>query len=424
MFVKSVMPRFVKNSRGEKSIEIELKTYEGKFKCSAPSGKSMGKSEVACWNKRGIDYSMRLLRVFCKGLTGKNFIIKKVDDLKGLNEMMRKFENTYEEFGGNAWYAMEGVFLKATARNCGKELWEFINDDVNDGRKPKMPMPVGNCMGGGLHSKLVKGKRPDFQEFLLIGDEKTYGKAITKNIRAYMYAKRLLAQKSLGGLGVWGLGGLGRFRGWKKLRNDEGAWRTSLSNEEVLEILKKVAKKYDLRIGLDVASSSFYRNGYYTYKNKSLIRDKADQADYILKLIRKFEIFYVEDGMDEDDFSGFKSLMNGICEMGKKSLIVGDDLTTTNLDRVQRAVRGKAINAMIIKPNQIGSILEVKKVVEYCKKNNIVMIFSHRSGETMDDILADYCVGFGGDFLKAGIYGRERLIKHRRVMMIEKSLNR
>ena len=217
---------------------------------------------------------------------------------------------------------------------------------------------------------------------------------------------------------------MGRFRGWKKLRNDEGAWRTSLSNEEVLEILKKVAKKYDLRIGLDVASSSFYRNGYYTYKNKSLIRDKADQADYILKLIRKFEIFYVEDGMDEDDFSGFKSLMNGICEMGKKSLIVGDDLTTTNLDRVQRAVRGKAINAMIIKPNQIGSILEVKKVVEYCKKNNIVMIFSHRSGETMDDILADYCVGFGGDFLKAGIYGRERLIKHRRVMMIEKSLNR
>ena len=206
MFVKSVMPRFVKNSRGEKSIEIELKTYEGKFKCSAPSGKSMGKSEVACWNKRGIDYSMRLLRVFCKGLTGKNFIIKKVDDLKGLNEMMRKFENTYEEFGGNAWYAMEGVFLKATARNCGKELWEFINDDVNDGRKPKMPMPVGNCMGGGLHSKLVKGKRPDFQEFLLIGDEKTYGKAITKNIRAYMYAKRLLAQKSLGGLGVWGVG--------------------------------------------------------------------------------------------------------------------------------------------------------------------------------------------------------------------------
>jgi len=97
-------------------------------------------------------------------------------------------------------------------------------------------------------------------------------------------------------------------------------------------------------------------------------------------------------------------------------------LTTTHLKRVQRAVRGGAINAVIIKPNQVGSILEMKKVVEYCKKNDIVMIFSHRSGETMDDILADYCVGFGGQFLKTGIFGKERLIKLKRVMDIEKRL--
>jgi len=107
-----------------------------------------------------------------------------------------------------------------------------------------------------------------------------------------------------------------------------------------------------------------------------------------------------------------------------KSLIVGDDLTTTNLKLVRRAVDSKAINAMIVKPNQIGSILEVKKVVQFCKKHKIVMIFSHRSGETMDDSLADYCVGFGGQFLKAGIFGRERLIKLKRVMDIEKKVNK
>jgi len=121
--------------------------------------------------------------------------------------------------------------------------------------------------------------------------------------------------------------------------------------------------------------------------------------------------------MDEDDFTGFKQILNGV---NKKTLIVGDDLTTTNLKYVQRAVRGKAMNAMIVKPNQIGSILEVKKVVQFCKKNDIKMIFSHRSGETMDDILGDYCVGFGGQFMKAGIFGRERLIKMKRVMDIEK----
>lgn len=197
---------------------------------------------------------------------------------------------------------------------------------------------------------------------------------------------------------------------------------TGKNNEDVLEILKRVSKKYDLRIGLDVASSAFYDKGYYKYENKKLVRDKVDQIEYMTKLVKKFGIFYLEDPMDEGDFSGFKSILEKVKEGRRNVLVVGDDLTTTNLNLVQRAGRGKTINSMIIKPNQIGSILEVKKVVEYCRKNNIVMIFSHRSGETMDDILADYCVGFGGDFLKAGIWGKERLIKMKRVMDIEKSL--
>ena len=401
MFIKSVAPRFVKNSRGERTIEVELKSYEGKFRCSAPSGKSKGKSEVACWNSKGIDRSMKLLEDFCKKLKHQNFIIKKIDDLKSLSDLMKKFETRFGKFGGNVNYVMEGVFLKAAAADVGKELWEFINDDVNDGLRPKMPMPVGNCIGGGLHSKRVKGKRPDFQEFLLIPKEKKFSRAITINLRAYEYAKKLLGARK---------------------KNDENAWMTDKTNEEVLKILKKVAIKYKLRIGLDVASSSFYNKGYYLYKNKELIRDKVDEADYITRLIRKFGIFYLEDGMDEDDFGGFKEILNAVSKNRLKSLIVGDDLTTTNLKRVQRAVRSKAINAMIIKPNQIGSILEVKSVVEFCKKKNIIMIFSHRSGETMDDILADYCVGFGGQFMKAGIFGRERMIKLKRVMDIERTI--
>jgi enolase len=140
------------------------------------------------------------------------------------------------------------------------------------------------------------------------------------------------------------------------------------------------------------------------------------------RLIERYNLVYVEDPLDEEDFSGFKELMAKI--KNKDTMIVGDDLTTTNIHRTERAFRAGAINAMIIKPNQIGSLIEVKKVVEFCKKNKIKTIFSHRSGETMDYILADLAFGFQADYIKTGIYGRERLIKLKRLIDIEKKMER
>jgi enolase len=299
--------------------------------------------------------------------------------------------------GGNVVYAIQTVFLRAAAREKKKELWEFIIGDVS---KFKLPMPVGNCIGGGLHSKKIKGKRPDFQEFLLIPKEDSFSRAVTVNLRAYEFAKKLLRTRK---------------------RNDENAWMTAKNNEEVFEVLSEVAKRYNLRIGCDFAASTFFEKGYYNYKNKELIRDRVDQVDYIERLVKKYNLFYAEDSMNEEDFSGFKQINNSV---GNKCMIVGDDLTTTNLGILKRAFRSGSINAIIIKPNQIGDILEVKRVVEFCKKNKIKMIFSHRSGETMDDAIADYCVGFGGDFIKTGIYGRERLIKLKRIIDIERSVKK
>ncbi|MCR4285003.1 MAG: hypothetical protein NUV97_03070 [archaeon] len=401
MFIQEVNSKIISDSRREKTIQVELKTYEGKFISSAPSGKSRGENEVDPYNERGIEISLKMFQFFCKKIIHKNFIVKKVDDLKELVEEVKRFETEYGRLGGNVTYALETVFLKAGAAENNKQLWELINDDANKGLKPRLPMPIGNCIGGGLHSKLVKGKRPDFQEFLLIPREKTFSRAVTLNIRAYDQAKRLLKTSK---------------------RNDEGAWRTNKTNEEVLDILRKVATQYNLEIGIDVAASTFYEKGYYNYKNKELIRDKVDQADYMERLAKKFNIFYVEDPMQEEDFGGFKEVLNAISKNKMKTLIVGDDLTTTNIKYLRRALESKAINAIIIKPNQIGSMIEVKRVVEFCKKNNLQMIFSHRSGETMDDAIADYCVGFGGHFIKTGIFGRERLIKLKRVMDIEKNL--
>jgi len=401
MFIKSVVPSMIHNSRGEKSIQIKLKTYEGSFTASAPSGKSRGKNEVEPYNLQGIEKSYKLLRSLCEKFVGQNISIKKIEDLKQIVEVVKKFEGKHGHLGGNVIYALETAFLKAAASEKKQELFEFIFDEVGEGMRPKMPMPVGNCIGGGLHSEKVHGKRPDFQEFLLIPQEKTFARAVTVNIRAYDYARRLL-----------------RARG----KNDEGAWRTDKTNEEVLDVLKQISERYGVRMGVDVASSTFYEKGYYNYKNKDLIRDKIDQADYMEKLIKKYGLFYVEDPMQEEDFGGFKEVLGFVKEYHSKAMVVGDDLTTTNLKQVRRAVAGGVINAMIVKPNQIGSILEVKQVVAFCKKHDIKIIFSHRSGETMDDALADYAVGFGADFLKTGISGPERLIKLKRVMDIERKV--
>ena len=405
MFIKSVITKLIKNSRGEKTVEVRIRTLKGVFVSSAPSGKSTGKHEVQAWSNTGVGFSFKMLKAFGKILEKRNFMIKSLVELKELNELMHKFVARHGAFGANATYALETAFLKAAAAESGKELWEFIADSMR--WKGNNPVPVGNCIVGGLHA--YNKVKPDFQEFLIIPKEKTFSRAVTKMVKAYDYTKGLLKKKE------------GRFFSARK-KSDEGAWETSLTNWDVFEVMVELRKKFKVLIGTDVAGSSFFEKGYYEYKNKKLKRDKVEQVDYINHLIRKFGIFYIEDPMQEEDFTGFLGLREELKNLAKRVLIVGDDLIVTNIHRLHRAIRAKVINAMIVKPNQNGSMLEVAKVVAICKKAGLKIIFSHRSGETMDDALADYAVGFGADFIKCGIHGRERLIKLKRVMDIEKRM--
>jgi enolase len=407
MFIEEGWAGIIRNSREEQTIEVSIKCHHGNFIASAPSGKSKGKNEVADYNSRGIMWSEKLANEFLAKLKHRNLVLKDLDDLKEVEKRIKEFERDFGILGGNVVYAIETALMKAAAKESRKELWRFVFDSMNY-KHAKMPMPVGNCIGGGLHSRGIGDVRPDFQEFELIPNEQRFSRAVTKNINAYLYAKKLLKRK---------------HRNFFAKRNDENAWETNLTNEQVLDVLGEVAEKYDLRIGLDVASSSFCdAKGYYQYKNKSLTRDRLEQIDYMRILIEKYNLFYVEDPMKEEDFSGFEELSSKIKD--KHTLIVGDDLTTTNIHRLERAIRAKAINAIIVKPNQIGSFIEVKKVIEFCKKHDIKIIFSHRSGETMDSALADFAVGFQADFIKTGIWGPERMIKLRRIMEIERDCDR
>lgn len=405
MFIRDCDVRLIKNSRKEKTIEIRFKTFKGEFYASAPSGKSTGKHEVMAYNEKGIEHSMKLLRVFLNKIKGKNFMARDFSGLYEFEEMIRKFEARVGRMGANVTYVLEAVFLKAVAKENKKDLWKFIFDSFYSG-KVKMPMPVANVIGGGLHSNNKKELAPDFQEFEIIPNEKTFSKAVTKVVHTHLRAKRLIKKYE---------------KKFLVKKNDENAWKTKLTNEQVLEVLKELGKTMGVRIGLDVAASSFY-NSYYKYKNKELIRDRTEQIEYIGYLIKKFNLFYIEDPLNEEDFIGFANILKDVEKRKNKSLIVGDDLTVTSISRLKRAIRDKSINAIIIKPNQNGYLTEVAKVVELCKRNNIKMIFSHRSGETMDTTIADLCVGFQGDFIKCGANGKERLIKFKRIMDIEKSL--
>jgi enolase len=402
MFIKRAKAKIIKNSRKEPSIEIKIKTFKGKFVCSAPSGKSKGIHEVQDYNEKGIRTSRKLINIFLAKLEGKNIPLKSFDDLVKIEESLRNFEKRYGKLGGNVFYAIEGALLKAAAAEKNKELWQFISE----GNTPKIPRPIGNAIGGGMHTR-TRFKKPDFQEFLFISKEDTFSKSVSKNIKAYFDAKLRIR---------W------REKRLKIKTNDENALICSLTNQEVLEIMRDAAEKFDLQIGIDIAASSFFDGKtMYDYKNKRFLRDRDEQVEYLSNLINEYNIFYVEDPFHEEDFVAFKQLLEYVKKTNKDTLIVGDDLTVTNLARLKRAQRLNAINAIIIKPNQVGSLIEVKKVVNFCKQHKIKMIFSHRSGETLDKILADYAIGFGADFIKTGILGRERLIKLRRIIDIENS---
>lgn len=392
MIIKEVTGKIALDSRNEKTIQVLVRTKEGVFSGFSPSGKSKGKYEVQSFlNKIEDDIkSLQNTRL-------ENIEIKEFKDLEIIEKELQG------KVGGNTIFALESALLKALAAEKNIEVWQLINPKAR-----RMPMPVGNCIGGGLHTQFFNGKKPDFQEFLIIPKMTNFSDAsfVMKKVHEEI-GKRLKEMNACGEL------------------NDENAWSTSLSNEECLKILDEVRRMIesevggDIEIGVDVASSSFYNGKNYVYRNPEASLSNKEQISYVSELVENENIFYVEDVLHEEAFEYFKLFR----EKNKgKCLVVGDDLTVTNVKRFIEAIKNKSINAIIVKPNQIGSLIEVKKIIEIAKKLDIVTIMSHRSGETLDYILADLAFGFQTEFIKTGILGKEREAKLKRLIQIEKSI--
>jgi len=382
VIIKSVTAKAVFDSRDEKTILVSIKTNVGEFSASAPNGKSKGKYEAKPW-KKDLNGDIKTLKQFSDYFSDDE--IEKFEDLRRIEDIVDR------HIGANTLFALESAVLKALGKEKKKQVWQIVNPQAK-----KFPRLVGNCVGGGMHSE---GKKPDFQEFLLIPKANSIKEAFDN-------------MKKIKGEVVYSL--KDRDEKFQGKKNDEDAWQTSLNEKEVFDVLRE----FNVPLGVDVAASSFYGRKKYIYNNPVLSRDSDEQLSYISNLIKNFNISYIEDPFSEEDFSSFSKLLQKFPE----ALIVGDDLTATNIKRFEKAIEEKSINAIIVKPNQNGSLLEVRDVCELAKKHGIKLVFSHRSGETKEDILADLAFGFQADFFKCGITGKEREAKIKRLIEIEKSL--
>lgn len=379
MLIKEVRARVIKDSRNESTIEVSV---NGAEPASAPSGKSTGSYETKPYCAQGLRENIRFLNNWKKWLEITCF-----NDLDRVEHVIKEkiASDDVKEFGANALYTFESAILKALAKEQKRELWEVVNPHAKT-----FPRPIGNVIGGGMHTK---GKiKPVFQEFLLIPREKTF----TANVKVMQTIYKEIG-KQLKATNV----------------NDEGAWNVSINDEQALALLARFNETVD--VGVDIAASSFYDK---LYDYVSIKRTEPAHRAHILQLIKQYGVFYVEDPCHEEDFEGFSAIR----KEDREALIVGDDLTATHFDRAQQAIKKRSISAMIIKPNQNGSLLEVKKIIEFCKQHKIQTIMSHRSGETMDDALADYAFGFQTDFIKCGIATPWRECKLKRMMSIERRL--
>ncbi len=384
--IKKLFAKSILNSRKEKTIFISIYTNAGKFSASSPTGKSTGKYEANPYRK-SLEEDIESLIKFSDYFSDE--IIESFSDLRRIEDIVDR------HIGANSLFALESAILKALAKEKKKQIWQLIDLGIAK-KKKKFPRLVGNCIGGGKHSE---GKKSDFQEFLLIPKTNSVKNAFEINKKAKKEVSYSLKDKD---------------KKFENKKNSEDAWETSLNEKEILDILKNLK----IPLGIDIAASGFYTRKKYLYENPVLQRTKDEQFSYISNIIRNFRLLYIEDPFDEGDFESFAKLLKKF----PGTLIVGDDLIVTNYKRLEKAIEMKSINALIVKPNQIGSLLEVAKVCELAKKKNIKIIFSHRSGETEEDIIADLAFGFQANFFKAGITGKERECKIKRLIEIQGKL--
>ena len=330
------------------------------------------------------------------------------EDMETIDEVLKEIDGTdnLSAIGGNTTVAISMAVAKAAASSYNMPLYKYIGGNLVN----ELPFPLGNMMNGGAHAGI---NAPDIQEFLVVPVGATnVSDAIFANASVHKKLKELIQIKD------------SNFTGGK---GDEGGWVPNITNADALEIQAQACEEVgdelgiEIRPSLDMAASELWDadKQKYVYAQDNIERDTGDQIDFVKDIIETYNMFYVEDPFDESDFDGFAQLT---AKVGNKCLVCGDDLFVTNKDILAKGIEMNAANAIIIKPNQIGSLSETYATVKLAKENGIVPVVSHRSGETTDETIAHLAVGFASPMIKTGAIGGERIAKLNELIRIEEEL--
>ncbi|OGM91030.1 hypothetical protein A2999_02400 [Candidatus Wolfebacteria bacterium RIFCSPLOWO2_01_FULL_38_11] len=398
MKILNVNLRIILDSRGKDTLEAELKNGNFSAKASVPAGKSTGKHEA---------FVLEPKKALEKFEEIKNLILEKdFENQEAFDNFLIQLDGTENKsnLGGNLILSLSLAFARLKAKSDNLELFEYISKLQNLKPKIKNLKPIFNVINGGAHAT-NKQSQLDFQEFQVIPEVEDFSLAFSMGKIFYRKLGDYLIEK---------------FGKDNVVLGDEAGYSAPFqSSEEALDILAEVIAKYKhpLRIGLDVAASQFFKGDYYLIGGKKYSAEEL--KGYYLKLIETYNILSIEDPFSEESFDDFAKLAQDLARSHSKTLIITDDLTATNFERLKKAINEKSGNAILIKPNQIGTLTETLKTIRLAYENNWQTIVSHRSGETRDDFIADLAVGVNAWGLKSGAPAKpERLAKYERLLAI------
>ena len=394
--VESVSLRRVLDSRGNPTVEADVLTQSGGFgRAAAPSGASTGEYEAVEQPPQEAIAAARTLAV--PRLEAKVY----VGDQRDVDAALHAADGTenFSEIGANSAVAISMAAAKAAADLLGVPLYQHLGGTF---RGHDFPVPLGNVIGGGEHA----ADATDIQEFLAapVGAPSVLD-AVFANAAVHQKAGELLAD-----------------RGVPSAKGDEGAWAPAIDDAEAFEIMAEAVGTvsdevgFEIQFGLDVAASELFDPDEAVYRYGEKTRDPDEQVAYIAELVDEYDLVYVEDPLEENDFDGFADLTDRV---GDRTLICGDDLFVTNTDRLEQGIEDGAANSILIKPNQIGTLSDAFDAVELAYRNGYDAVISHRSGETEDATIAHLAVATDAPYIKTGTVGGERTAKLNELIRIE-----
>jgi len=390
--ITSIKGRIIHDSRGNKTIEVDI-ISDDQFlgRTCAPAGASVGKNEAISFPEGKPEESLRILNE-----NSKKFLELDPNDLKIIDDTIKSIDKTsnFSKVGGALAYAVTIAAMESAAKALGKPLFELISEQNNY----RFPIPLGNLLGGGAHAG---PGTPDIQEILISATgAKTIRDAIETNFTVHKELRKEIEKTD---------------PSFTNGRGDEGGWAPKCDNEKALELCAKTCENLgyalgkEVSLGVDFASSTQWneKKQKYIYERAGFENTPEQQIEFTSSIIEKYKLNYAEDAVHEEAFEDMSKLTSKF----PNTMITGDDLTVTNEGKLKQAISMGSCNAAILKVNQAGSLFDALEFAKVANDNNIKLITSHRSGESIDSHITHIGIGTNSKLLKIGIVGGERVAK-------------